>query len=50
MARGVRGRDRDVSHNRLKRATDVALCQGKVTRQPCSDDGQETDENTQTMQ
>jgi len=50
VVRGIRGRDRDFSHDRLKWAGDVALCQGKAIRQPCSDDGQETDEYTQTTQ
>ncbi len=50
VARGIRGRDRDFSHDRLKWAGDVALCQGKGVRQPCSNDGQETDEYTQTTQ
>ncbi len=39
VARGIRGRDRDFSHDRLKWDADEALYPGKVIRQPRSDDG-----------
>ncbi len=47
VVRGIRCRNRDFNHDRFKWAAGAALWQGKAVTQPCSDDGQETDEYTQ---